>query len=114
MIECGCHEWYDTSEVGDWPRYLPGAVPARSVREHAADPGLWDAADLTRETLSRLIAEAGGVRHDFPLLAQVVTGGPVMPTDGIHRWAVAAELGIPRLPFVVTRIPPESPMTEWG
>lgn len=111
-------EWYDTEEIGGWLKLLPGAVRLRTVREHAHDPNLWEPGhfdlDWGREALTRLITEAGGIRSEFALEAQVKGIGPIMLTNGVHRWERATALCIARLPVDVTTIPPARPMTNWG
>jgi hypothetical protein len=101
--ECDCHKWYDTAEVGGWPTARHGdPQPWPTVRERAADPGIWETrrheAGFDRETLTRLIAEAGGVSHGHALCAYTQEDGTVVLTNGVHRWERSAALGFERLP----------------
>ena len=115
--ECDCHKWYDTSEIGDWLHYLATADRLRTVREHAADPHLWEKhkPGFDRETMTRLISDAGGIRHEFAPEACIKGDGPVMLSNGIHRWERSSALCVPRIPVSVTWSPEETPMIdEWG
>jgi hypothetical protein len=101
-------KWYDTAEIGDWPKARHGdPQPWPTVRECAADPGIWDRheAGFDRETLTRLIVEAGGVSHEHALWAYTQEDGTVVLENGVHRWERSDALGFKRLPV---EMPPEA------
>lgn len=100
MDECSCHQWYDTDEIGDWLHEL--GVCARFPVRRLATVGIWDQGHFEpqwgREKLTALIREAGGVVHAHALAATTRLEGTVVLDNGLHRWSIAAELGIRRLP----------------
>lgn len=103
MNECDCHKWYDTAEVGDWPKARHACPqPWPTVRECAADRDIWEAhrhkPGFDREMLTRLIAESGGVSHEHALWAYTQEDGTVILENGVHRWERSDALGFKRLP----------------
>jgi hypothetical protein len=95
--QCDCHEWYPLAEIGGWMHHDV------LVRDRASEPDTWDVGnrELSHEELRGRIAAAGGVRCKYPLEATRHYGGEITLANGVHRWAVAAELGVGILPVRV-------------
>jgi hypothetical protein len=113
--ECGCHEWFDLDEIGQWSHSLAGgrASQPKSVRDIVATEPIWDSSELSREELTERITAAGHrIDHAYALSAMTFTDGRVSLDNGVHRWAVAAELGIKRAPVEMIYQSPE-PAWEW-
>jgi hypothetical protein len=116
LRECGCHEWHDVDEVGRWPHSLAGgrASQPKSVRDIVATEPIWDRSELPREELTaRIIAAGTWIDHAYALSAMTFSAGRVSLDNGVHRWAVAVELGITRVPVEMVYQPPE-PEWAWG
>jgi hypothetical protein len=99
--ECDCHEWREVDEIGGWPHSLAGgrASQPKSVRDIVATEPIWDRSELPREELTaRVIAAGYRIDHAYALSAMTFADGRVSLDNGVHRWAVAVELGIKRLP----------------
>ena len=95
--ECDFHEWFDLNEIGQWPHSLAGgrAGQPKSVRDIVATEPIWDRSELTHEELTaRIIAAGHRIGHSYALNAMTFTDGRISLDNGVHRWAVAAELGI--------------------
>jgi hypothetical protein len=97
---CACHEWHDTEAIGEWLHEF-GVCSRFPVRRLAAG-GIWDAGHFEpqwgRELLTALIRGTGGVVHTRALMATTLLDGAVSLDNGVHRWSIASELGIKRLP----------------
>ena len=114
--ECDCHEWRDVDEIGEWPHSLAGgrASQPKSVRDIVATEPIWDRGELPREELTaRIIAAGRRIDHAYALSAMTFADGRISLDNGVHRWAVAVELGIKRVPVEMIFQPPE-PGWEWG
>jgi hypothetical protein len=99
--ECHCHAWYDVDEIGHWPHSLAGgrASQPKSVRDIVATEPIWDRSELPREELTARIKAAGHrIGHAYALSAMTFADGRISLDNGVHRWAVAVELGIKRVP----------------
>ena len=113
--ECDCHEWHDVEEIGRWPHSLAGgrASQPKSVREIVATEQIWDRSELPHEELTaRIIAAGYRIDHAYALSAMTFADGRISLDNGVHRWAVAVELGIKRAPVEMFYQPPE-PAWEW-
>jgi hypothetical protein len=114
--ECGCHEWHDVDEIGHWPHSLAGgrASQPKSVRDIVATEPIWDRSELPRKELTRRIIAAGyRIDHAYALSALTFVDGRISLSNGVHRWAVAVELGIKRVPVEMINESPE-PTWAWG
>jgi hypothetical protein len=99
MIECDCHRWYEIAEIGEWTQGSGGGpLYARPVREIVATDDIWERSETYRETLMAGIRAARGITCAHALLATTYLDGHVGLNNGVHRWALAAELGIERVP----------------
>ena len=99
MIKCNCHEWYDVAEIGDWTQGSGGEPRhARPVRQIVAIDDIWKRSDTDHETLLAGIRVAGGIACKCALMATSYIDGHIGLNNGVHRWAVAVELGIERVP----------------
>ena len=79
----------------------------------AAEP-TWDRSELPREELTtRIIAAGHLIGHHYALSAMTFTDGRISLDNGVHRRAVAAELGIKRVPVEMTCQSPE-PAWQWS
>jgi hypothetical protein len=99
--ECDCHEWHDVGEIGQWPHSLAGgrASHPKSVRDIVATEPIWDRSELSREELTQGIITAGHrIDHAYALSAMTFADGRISLDNGVHRWAVAVELGIKHVP----------------
>jgi hypothetical protein len=113
--ECGCHEWHDVDEIGRWPHSLAGARASqpKSVRDIVATESIWDRSELSRDELTACIIAVGyRIDHAYALSAMTFADGRISLDNGVHRWAVAVELGIKRVPVEMTRESPE-PGWDW-
>jgi hypothetical protein len=114
--ECDCHEWHDVEEVGQWPHSLAGgrASQPKSVRDIVATEPIWDRCELPRDELTaRIIAAGSRIDHAYALSAMTFSDGRISLDNGVHRWAVAVELGIRRVPVEMIYQQPELGW-EWG
>jgi len=112
--ECGCHEWHDVDEIGEWLHSLAGgrASQPKSVRDIVATEPIWDRSELSREDLTARIRAAGDcIDHAYALSAMTFADGRISLDNDVHRWAAALELGIKRVPVQMTY---ESPEPAWG
>ena len=99
MIECDCHEWHEVTMIGDWTQgSCGGPLHARPVREIVATDDIWERSETDRESLLAGVREVGGITCEHALLATTYLDGHIGLNNGVHRWAVAAELGIERVP----------------
>jgi hypothetical protein len=91
---CDCHEWRSLTEIGGWQQ--AGVL----VRDWALRPEIWEPRrhDLSRDELRIRIAAAGGISCEYALEAFIAPDGHIELVKGVHRWTVAAELGIGVLP----------------
>lgn len=109
--ECSCHEWCDTEEITAWLHPL-GVASWRPAGEFTADK-LWEPGHLNpdwgREKLTALIRQAGGIVHSEAILATIRADGNVHLDDGLHRWSIARDQGIPRIPVEMRRPGAEKP-----
>ena len=115
MIECDCpnHKWYGVSEIGEWTQGSGGGQRhARPIREIVATDDIWKRSETDRETLVAGIRTAGGIICEHALQATTYLDGHVGLNNGVHRWAVAFELGIERVP-VEMQYQQESVWAEW-
>ena len=79
------------------------AQPCRRPRQPAqvrfeemiATKPIWDRSELPREELTaRVIAAGHRIDHAYALSAMTFADGRVSLDNGVHRWAVAVELGL--------------------
>jgi hypothetical protein len=113
--ECDCHEWHDVDEIGLWPHSLAGgrASQPKSVRDIVATESIWDRSELSREELTATIIAAGRcIGHAYALSAMTFADGRISLDNGVHRWAVAVELGIKRVPVEMI-YQSQEPTWEW-
>lgn len=68
-----------------------------SARSSRGDD-IWRRSEIDHETLLAGIHVAGGITCQHALLATTYLDGHVGLNNGIHRWAVANEVGIDRAP----------------
>ncbi len=105
---CGCHEWYDVAEIGDWLIGLGGnlAEPV-PVRQWATSARIWEPGryeTFTHDELADLIIAAGHqILCAHALSATTYADGRIGLSNGVHRWAIADELGIARVPVDMVR-----------
>jgi hypothetical protein len=114
--ECDCHEWHDVDEIGEWPHSLAGgrASHPKSVRDIVATEPIWNRSELSHQELTaRIIAAGRRIDHAHALSAMTFEDGRISLDNGVHRWAVAVELGIKRVPVEMTWVSPE-PTWQWG
>jgi hypothetical protein len=114
--ECDCHQWRDVDEIGHWPHSLAGgrASQPKSVRDIVATESLWDSSELPREELTaRIIAAEHRIDHAYALSAMTFADGRISLDNGVHRWAIAVELGIKRVPVEMIYESRE-PTWAWG
>jgi hypothetical protein len=112
--------------MGNWTQGSGGGrAHARPARELAADPTIWERSEfaheadhalplaerarLAHEKLTALIRDAGGIACGHALTATTYLDGETGLNDGIHRWAVASELGVTRAPVKMQREREEVP-----
>lgn len=111
---CSCHEWHDVADIADWTQGSGGGPRhARPVREIVATDDIWERSETDHATLTAGIREAGGITCGHALLATTYLDGHVGLNNGLHRWAVAAELGIKRVPVEMQR-ETEDAAPPWG
>jgi hypothetical protein len=112
MGHCDCHEWHPVAAIGDWLVRRGGndLIPARTWAETGS---IWQPGhcDITHEELAALIRSAQGVTCGHALKARILLDGSTELVNGLHRWAVADELGINVVP-VEMRIETE-PVWAW-
>ncbi|MBC6463344.1 ParB N-terminal domain-containing protein [Actinomadura sp. HBU206391] len=94
---CGGHELRAVAEVGDWIHGIPGSP---SVREWAARSATWTEGrcEVPREELRSRIKAAGGIACEYALEACASASGMPYLVNGVHRWAIANELKIMKVP----------------
>jgi hypothetical protein len=103
VSEYGCHEWRDVAEIGEWFHNLLGgrASEPKSVRAIVETELIWERHEdgFTHEVLTALIVAAGRrIDRVYALSATTLEDGRISLDNGIHRWSVAVELGIERVP----------------
>jgi hypothetical protein len=107
---CDCHEWYDVAEIGEWyPSLLGGrASMPKLAREIVATEDIWNRSEMSHDDLMNAILAAGRrIGHGYALNAWTLEDGRVSLNNGLHRWAVATELGITRVPVEMHILPSE-------
>lgn len=111
---CGTHELHDIAEIGEWTHGILGARRSqpKTVRAIAETEPIWEWSDLPRGELTTLIAAAGGVTCEHALQATTLADGSIDLGNGVHRWAVCAELGIKRVPVRMAHVSDE-PAWAW-
>ena len=62
---------------------------------------------------ARIIAAGHRIGHAYALSAMTFTDGQISLDNGVHRWAVATELGIKRVPVEMNYQSPK-PAWEWS
>ncbi|HUZ35988.1 MAG TPA: hypothetical protein VMV17_06645 [Streptosporangiaceae bacterium] len=110
MTKCDCHDWRDIPEIGEW---LVDRAGFRRVREWASEADIWQPGhcELSQAELTNRIRAAGGIRCEHALHAMTRLSGEIELSNGVHRWAVAAELGILAAP--VHMIHETEPVWAW-
>jgi hypothetical protein len=99
MIECGCHGWYEVARIGDWTQGSGGGrLYARPVREIVATEDIWERSETDHDSLLTAIRAAGGIVCQHALEATTYLDGEIGLNNGVHRWAIADELDIYRVP----------------
>jgi hypothetical protein len=111
VTDCDCHGWYDITEIGAW---LVQRAGSRTVRDWASNGGIWRPGhcELSHEELTSMIRGAGGISCGHALKAMTRLSGEIELTNGLHRWAVSAELGIRLVP--VEMITETEPVWAWS
>jgi hypothetical protein len=104
---CG-HQLWSVEEIAEWTHDF--SRPNLTVRAWAASYDIWADAHLSHEELRRRIAGAGGIACEHALKAIIGPGEAGHLSDGVHRWAVADELGLSFVPVEVRRQEFEAPM----
>lgn len=116
MMSCNCHEWHDTAEIGGWLVGLGGSL-ARPVlvREWAATAGIWEPGHYERlnhdELTASIVAAGGQIDCTHAVSAITYTDQRIGLSNGVHRWAIASELGIKRMPVEMRY---EAPEPAWA
>lgn len=97
MAKCGCHDWYESRRLVNG---LVDRAGFRPVREWVSEAGIWRLGncELSQEELTIRIRAAGGIGCEYALNAMTRLSGEIELSNGVHRWAVAAELGIRAAP----------------
>jgi hypothetical protein len=114
MIECDCHKWYEVADIGRWTQGSGGGpLHARPVREIVATDNIWERSETDREALMAGVIAAGGIKCAHALHATTYLDGHIGLNNGVHRWAVAEELGIERVP-VEMRYEQEPVWSPWA
>jgi hypothetical protein len=105
---CDCHEWRRIADIGSWyhrtgPRHLV------LVRDWAKS-GIWEEGRcrIGHAEMTSGIRAAGGITCDHALTGRKLLAGGVELVDGLHRWAVADELGIDLAPVAMSVEPGET------
>lgn len=97
IVECACHQWFDTEVIGDWTQGSGGGPSnARPVRQIVATESIWERS--SHEELTAGIRANGGITCEYALLATTYLDGHIGLNNGLHRWAVAIEEGVRRIP----------------
>lgn len=102
MAPCDCHESVSVEVIADW--MCGNTVASRwRVRERAAMSEIWDQGrcELSRAELTARIQVAGGIGCEHALEAMTRLSGDVDLVNGLHRWAVAMDLGISEVPVMM-------------
>lgn len=120
MVECDCREWHEVAKIGKWTQGSGGGPRyARPVSEIVATDNIWERSETDHETLLAEVRAAGGIACKCALLATTYLDGHIGLNNGVHRWAVAREIGIDRVP-VEMQIerepvwPTWDPFSPWG
>jgi hypothetical protein len=114
MIECDCHKWYEVIEIAEWTQGSGGGLLyARPAREIVATDDIWERSETDHKTLLARIRAAGGITCEYALEATTYLDGHIGLNNGIHRWAVATELGIKRVPVEMQYQQEESAWPSW-
>lgn len=99
------HEWHQVEDIGFWIHKQTGT---ETVAWHAALPDLWEnrKEGYNYEAMREFIDRAGGIDCD-PKLGYVPKAirllcGEIRLTNGVHRWVIARDLGMPTIPVLVT------------
>jgi len=115
VIECDCHEWHDVAKIGDWTQGSGGGpLHARPAREIVGTDDIWSHSATDHETLLTGVRAAGGITCEHALEATIYLDGHIGLNNGIHRWAIADELGIARVPVEMRYEQEESAWPWWG
>ena len=115
VIECDCHEWHDVPKTGEWTQGSGGGpLHARPVREIVGTDDIWSRSESDHETLLTGIRAAGGITCEHALRATTYLDGHIGLNNGIHRWAIADELGITCVPVEMEYEQEESAWPWWG
>jgi hypothetical protein len=111
VTRCDCHDWHDIREIGG---LLVDRAGFKPVRGWASEADIWQLGncELSREELFSLIRATGGIRCEPALQATTRLSGEIDLSNGVHCWAVAAELGIRAVP--VQMIYETEPVWAWG
>jgi hypothetical protein len=113
MNACDCHEWHEVSKIGDWTQGSGGGpLYARPAREIVATDDIWKRSQTDHDSLVAGIRSAGGIKCEHALQATTYQDGHIGLNNGIHRWAVANELGIEWVPVEMYYEPPEAMLYE--
>jgi hypothetical protein len=96
---CECHEWFPVVEIADWVCGIAVASHWK-VRDRAAMPEIWEPGnyELSHEELTVRILAVDGIDCEHALEALTHLSGEINLLNGLHRWAVASELGISEVP----------------
>lgn len=104
---CG-HQLRTVEEIGDWIHTLEGKL---TVREWSAKPEIWDEGHcgLSHAELRQRVELAGGIGCEHALRAITLPSRATHLSNGVHRWAIATELGVPAVPVEMRHQPVETP-----
>jgi hypothetical protein len=94
---------------------LPEAAPTspKPVRDIVATESIWDRSELSRDELTvRIIAAGYCIGHAYALSAMTFADGRISLDNGVHRWAIAVELRIKRVPVEMI-YQSQEPTWEW-
>ena len=114
MTECDCHEWYEVTKIGEWTQGSAGGpLHARPIHEIVATDNIWERSETDHETLLAEVRESGGINCEYALLATTYLDGHIGLNNGVHRWAIASELGIERIPVEMQNEQEEAAWPSW-
>ena len=102
-----------------WTKSASGRTALAEAAPASPSPSgtSWPPSDLERSELpreeltARIIAAGRRIDHAYGLSAMTFADGRISLDNGVHRWAVAVELGIKRVPVETIYEPPEP---AWG
>lgn len=108
VARCDCHGWHPVANLASW-FHRTGPQHVALVRDWAQS-GIWEVGRcrLSHAEMTGLIRAAGGITCDHALDARRLLSGEIELVNGLHRWAVADELGVDVVPVKMS-VETESP-----